>query len=74
MNNTAWESLSNQAIGAAGIVYFIALLVLLAEWASLRQVASFTVNDRSMRCTLWNATTASAVRESYRPSLVATRR
>ncbi len=39
MNNTAWESLSNQAIGAAGIVYFIALLVLLAEWASLRQVA-----------------------------------
>ncbi|MCW2816009.1 MAG: cytochrome biosis protein [Nocardioides sp.] len=39
MNNTAWESLSNQAIGAAGIVYFVALLVLLAEWASLRQVA-----------------------------------
>ncbi|MDO9455489.1 c-type cytochrome biogenesis protein CcsB [Nocardioides sp.] len=39
MTNTAWESLSNQAIGAAGIVYFLALLVLIAEWASLRQVA-----------------------------------
>ncbi len=39
MSNTAWESLSNQAVGAAGIVYFLALLVLVAEWASLRQVA-----------------------------------
>ena len=38
MTNTAWESLSNQAIGAAGIVYFLALLVFLAEWAGLRQV------------------------------------
>jgi cytochrome c-type biogenesis protein CcsB len=39
MTNLAWESLSNQAIGAAGIVYFLALLVHLAEWASLRQPA-----------------------------------
>lgn len=36
MTNTAWETLSNQAVGAAGIVYFLALLVHLAEWASLR--------------------------------------
>ncbi|GAA5144942.1 c-type cytochrome biogenesis protein CcsB [Nocardioides marinquilinus] len=40
MSNTAWETLSNQAIGAAGIVYFLALLVHLAEWASLRQPAT----------------------------------
>ncbi|MEO9324380.1 c-type cytochrome biogenesis protein CcsB [Nocardioides sp. C4-1] len=38
MTDTAWETLSNQAIGAAGIVYFLALLVTLAEWAALRQV------------------------------------
>ncbi|GAA3655630.1 c-type cytochrome biogenesis protein CcsB [Nocardioides ginsengisoli] len=39
MSNTAWESLSNQAVAMAGVVYFIALLVHLAEWASLRQPA-----------------------------------
>ncbi|WP_418061972.1 c-type cytochrome biogenesis protein CcsB [Pimelobacter simplex] len=39
MSNTAWETLSNQAVGMAGIVYFIALIVHLAEWASLRQPA-----------------------------------
>jgi cytochrome c-type biogenesis protein CcsB len=37
MTNAGWETLSNQAIGAAGVVYFLALLVHLAEWASLRQ-------------------------------------
>jgi len=37
MTNAAWETLSNQAIGAAGVVYFLALLVHLAEWASLRE-------------------------------------
>ena len=36
MSDTAWETLSNQAIGVAGIFYFIALLVHLAEWASMR--------------------------------------
>ncbi|UUW91711.1 c-type cytochrome biogenesis protein CcsB [Nocardioides sp. WV_118_6] len=39
MSNTAWETLSNQAVAMAGLVYFIALLVHLAEWASLRQPA-----------------------------------
>jgi cytochrome c-type biogenesis protein CcsB len=52
MTNTAWESLSNQAIGAAGVVYFLALLVFLAEWAGLRQVgqastAAAAAEDRS---------------------------
>ncbi|WP_340540880.1 c-type cytochrome biogenesis protein CcsB [Nocardioides sp. GXZ039] len=37
MTDAGWETLSNQAIGAAGIVYFLALIVHLAEWASMRQ-------------------------------------
>ncbi len=40
MSNTSWETLSNQAVAAAGLVYFIALLVHLAEWAALRQPAA----------------------------------
>jgi cytochrome c-type biogenesis protein CcsB len=39
VSNAAWETLSNQAVAAAGLVYFIALLVHLAEWAALRQPA-----------------------------------
>ncbi|MBF4163875.1 c-type cytochrome biogenesis protein CcsB [Nocardioides acrostichi] len=38
MTQTSWESLSNQAVAAAGVVYFLALLAYLAEWALLRQV------------------------------------
>ncbi|WP_408897927.1 c-type cytochrome biogenesis protein CcsB [Nocardioides sp. R1-1] len=40
MSNTAWETLSNQGVATAGIVYFLALVVYLAEWASLRQPAT----------------------------------
>jgi cytochrome c-type biogenesis protein CcsB len=36
MTNANWETLSNQAIGVAGLFYFIALMVHLAEWAALR--------------------------------------
>ncbi|TIC80110.1 c-type cytochrome biogenesis protein CcsB [Nocardioides sp. GY 10127] len=43
MSQTAWEGLSNQAIAAAGIVYFLALLAHLAEWALLRTVAQSEV-------------------------------
>ncbi|MCX6400378.1 MAG: c-type cytochrome biogenesis protein CcsB [Propionibacteriales bacterium] len=39
MTNTQWETLSNQAVAMAGLVYFLALLVHLAEWAALRQPA-----------------------------------
>jgi cytochrome c-type biogenesis protein CcsB len=39
VSNAAWETLSNQAVAAAGLVYFVALLVHLAEWAALRQPA-----------------------------------
>lgn len=40
MTNADWETLSNQAVAAAGLLYFLALLVHLAEWASLRQPAA----------------------------------
>jgi cytochrome c-type biogenesis protein CcsB len=38
MSDTAWETLSNQAIAAAGIVYFLALMSHLVEWSALRTV------------------------------------
>jgi cytochrome c-type biogenesis protein CcsB len=38
MSDAAWETLSNQAIAAAGIVYFLALLAHLVEWSALRTV------------------------------------
>ncbi|MFC7496655.1 MULTISPECIES: c-type cytochrome biogenesis protein CcsB [unclassified Nocardioides] len=38
MTDAAWESLSNQAVAAAGLLYFLALLAHLVEWASLRNV------------------------------------
>jgi cytochrome c-type biogenesis protein CcsB len=38
MTDQAWETLSNQAIAAAGIVYFLSLLAYLVQWASLRNV------------------------------------
>ncbi|HEU4811293.1 MAG TPA: c-type cytochrome biogenesis protein CcsB [Nocardioides sp.] len=38
MTDAAWETLSNQAVAACGIVYFLALLAHLVEWSSLRRV------------------------------------
>ena len=38
MTDAAWESLSNQAVAACGLVYFLALLAHLVEWSSLRKV------------------------------------
>ena len=38
MTDAAWESFSNQAVAAAGLLYFLALLSHLVEWASLRKV------------------------------------
>jgi cytochrome c-type biogenesis protein CcsB len=38
VTDVQWESLSNWAVAACGTVYFLALLVHLAEWASLRKV------------------------------------
>ncbi|MFN8195604.1 MAG: c-type cytochrome biogenesis protein CcsB [Nocardioidaceae bacterium] len=38
MSDLAWEDLSQQAVAAAGVVYFLALLAHLVEWSSLRKV------------------------------------
>jgi cytochrome c-type biogenesis protein CcsB len=38
VSDAAWETLSNQAITAAGIVYFLALMAHLVEWSALRAV------------------------------------
>jgi cytochrome c-type biogenesis protein CcsB len=42
VTNADWGSLSDHAIGAAGVVYFLALLSHLVEWAMLRQPAPLT--------------------------------
>ena len=38
LSDFQWEHLSNQAIAAAGVVYFLALLSHLVEWSALRTV------------------------------------
>src|SRR3954454_6565109 len=38
MTDAEWGTLSNQAVAAAGVVYFLALIAYVVEWASLRQV------------------------------------
>ena len=55
MTDAQWEALSNQAVAAAGVVYFLALLALLAELAFARRVhetaasgAPAAVGDRSV--------------------------
>ncbi len=39
MTDAGWEALSNQAVAGAGVVYFLALLALLAELVVARRVA-----------------------------------
>ncbi|MFM6849586.1 MAG: hypothetical protein ACKOVB_10830, partial [Terrabacter sp.] len=38
MNDAQWETLSNQGVAAAGVVYFLALLAYAVQWAALREV------------------------------------
>ena len=38
MTNDAWEALSNQAVTACGVIYFLALLAHSAQWAALRKL------------------------------------
>lgn len=38
MTDAAWGTLSNQAVAAAGVVYFLALISHIVEWSALRQV------------------------------------
>ncbi len=38
MTDAGWETLSNQAVAAAGVLYFLALIAHLVEWSALRKV------------------------------------
>ncbi len=38
MTDASWEALSNQAVAASGVVYFLALLAHLVQWAALRKL------------------------------------
>ncbi|MGI8523723.1 MAG: c-type cytochrome biogenesis protein CcsB [Nocardioides sp.] len=38
MSDATWQVLSNQAVTAAGVLYFLALVAHLVEWSALRQV------------------------------------
>jgi cytochrome c-type biogenesis protein CcsB len=38
VTDAQWETLSNQGVAAAGVVYFLALLAYAVQWASLRDV------------------------------------
>jgi cytochrome c-type biogenesis protein CcsB len=38
VSDAQWETLSNQAVAAAGVFYFLALLAHLVEWTALRKV------------------------------------
>jgi cytochrome c-type biogenesis protein CcsB len=48
----SWEHLSNQAIGAAGIVYFLALVAHLVEWSALRTVPLRTTERAVVRASV----------------------
>ncbi len=43
MTQQAWETLSNQAVAACGLVYFLALLAHLVEWSALRRLPAAAV-------------------------------
>ena len=43
MTNTQWETLSVQAIAIVAVVYFLAFLAHLVEWAALRRPAETKV-------------------------------
>ena len=42
MTDSAWGTLSDQAVAVAGVVYFLALIAHLAEWSALRTPAAAT--------------------------------
>jgi cytochrome c-type biogenesis protein CcsB len=48
----SWEDLSNQAIAAAGVMYFLALLAHLVEWSALRTVPIQAAAQRPVEATV----------------------
>ncbi|KRF16648.1 c-type cytochrome biogenesis protein CcsB [Nocardioides sp. Soil797] len=49
MSNTQWESLSVQAVAVVAVVYFLALLAHLIEWAALRKLPNDAPIDARTR-------------------------
>ncbi|MFC5176711.1 c-type cytochrome biogenesis protein CcsB [Nocardioides taihuensis] len=66
MTDAAWESLSNQAVAACGVVYFLALLATLVEWSALRRVPVAAAAATSATTT--SAATAGGVAVATGPS------
>jgi cytochrome c-type biogenesis protein CcsB len=64
MSSANWADLSNQAIGAAGVVYFLALLAHLVEWSALRTVPVQT----TARASVPAGVTAPLAEEGQAPS------
>ncbi len=48
MNDADWGLLSDQAVAAAGVVYFLSLLSYLVQWASLRHVSTRRTASRAV--------------------------
>jgi cytochrome c-type biogenesis protein CcsB len=69
MSDAAWETLSNQAISAAGVVYFLALIAHLVEWSALRTVPVKTAARTAVPATAVPATAGGpSVGEPARPA------
>ncbi len=47
MSDAQWETLSNQAVAACGVLYFLALLAYLVQWSALRGVPAELGSRRS---------------------------
>jgi len=53
VTDQSWETLSNQAVAAAGIVYFLALLAYLVQWSSLRKVPVGRAAQQKVSAGVW---------------------
>ena len=51
MTDVQWETLSQQAVAAAGVVYFLALIAYLVQWSALRNVPVAASPARSAQAT-----------------------
>jgi cytochrome c-type biogenesis protein CcsB len=47
VTDASWETISNQAVAAAGVVYFLALLAYLVQWSAMRKVPVARTRVRS---------------------------
>ena len=61
MSDGSWGDLSQQAIGAAGVVYFLALIAHLVEWSSF-------VGSRKQRAAVRVGAEAPASRQAGPPT------